>query len=138
MLEPGRTRSVPGLRSPERQLAAPAWPGWQAGRDLVRLCDQGTRLCDQGTRLCHQGTRLCHQGTCDACCNVAIAITTAPAQDVSRMFTTPSINGLRRHLELKAVLAAIFNEGAKVVDELCGGVVPHMCRVGERLVVDCP
>jgi hypothetical protein len=54
------------------------------------------------------------------------------------MFTTPSVDNLGRHLKLLAMLAAIFNQRAKVVDKLCGCVVSDMCRAGERLVIDCP
>jgi hypothetical protein len=47
------------------------------------------------------------------------------------MFTTPPVNNLGRHLELMAVFISVSDEGPKVIDKLCGGVVSHMCRTGE-------
>jgi hypothetical protein len=43
----------------------------------------------------------------DARCDVATAVTPAPAQDVSRMLTTPPVHDFGCHLELRAVFAAL-------------------------------
>src|SRR6478736_10400853 len=67
-----------------------------------------------------------------------MAIAAAPAQDVARMFATPPVDDLRRHLELTAVFAAIADKRPKVVDNLGRRVVPHMRRTGERFVIDSP
>src|SRR5258708_20223137 len=80
----------------------------------------------------------CLQGRRDPRGYVAIAITAAPAQDVSRVFTAPTGNHFRCHLKLVAVFVAFSNQRTEVVDKLCGSVVSDMCRSGERLVINCP
>src|SRR6266542_3243034 len=72
----------------------------------------------------------------DAGGDVAIAMTAAPAQDVPRMLAAPAVNDLGRHLQLIAVLAAVPDQRAEIVDELRGGVVTHMRCRGERFVID--
>src|SRR4030088_164152 len=84
----------------------------------------------------HRAGRSCHQCRRGAYRDVAVAIAAAPAQDVSRMFTTPPVNYFRRHLKLMAVFAALSDERAEVVDKLCGGVVPDVRRAGERFVIN--
>jgi hypothetical protein len=49
--------------------------------------------------------RLVRRG--DARCDVAMAVTPAPAQDVSAMLTTPPVHDFGCHLELGAVFAAV-------------------------------
>jgi len=51
------------------------------------------------------------------------------------MFTAPSVNDLRGHLKLMTMLASIFNQRAKVIDQFSGGVVSDVRGAGERLMV---
>jgi hypothetical protein len=52
------------------------------------------------------------------------------------MFTAPPVDHLGGHLQLTAVFVALRDERTEVVDKFCGGVVPDMCRAGERLVIN--
>ncbi len=51
------------------------------------------------------------------------------------MFTGPSVSDLGGHLKLMTMLAPIFDQGAKVIDEFSGSVVSHVRGAGERLMV---
>ena len=51
------------------------------------------------------------------------------------MFTAPSVNDLGGHLKLRTMLASIFDERAKVVDQFSGSVVSDVRGAGERLMV---
>jgi len=51
------------------------------------------------------------------------------------MFTTPSVNDLGGHLKLLTMLASIFDQRAKVIDEFSGRVVSDVCGAGECFVV---
>src|SRR6266571_7303348 len=76
------------------------------------------------------------RGRRNPCRNVAVTIAAAPAQNVRRVFTAPSVYNFRRHLEILAMLAPGFDQRAKVVDELGGRVISDMRGAGERFVVD--
>src|SRR5262245_34769439 len=62
----------------------------------------------------------------DACRNVIMAVTAAPAQDVPRVLATPPVDDFWCHLEPGAVFVAVADERPQVIDELGGSVVPHM------------
>ncbi len=51
------------------------------------------------------------------------------------MFTAPSVNDLGGHLELITMLASIFDQRAKVIDDLSGRVVSYVRGAGERFMV---
>jgi hypothetical protein len=51
------------------------------------------------------------------------------------MFTAPSVNDLGGHLKLMAMLASIFDERAKVIDQFSGSVVSDVRGASERLMV---
>ena len=51
------------------------------------------------------------------------------------MFTAPSVNDLGGHLKLVTMLASIFDQRAKVIDEFSGSVVSHVRGAGERFMV---
>src|SRR6266851_1031953 len=67
---------------------------------------------------------------------VPVAIAPAPAQDVPRMFAAPPVDDLGRHLQLEVVLTTVLDERAEVIDQFRGGVVAHMCRTGERFMIN--
>ena len=75
------------------------------------------------------------RGRRNPCRNVAVTISAAPAQNVSGMFTAPSVNDLGRHLKLVTMLAPIFDQRPKVIDEFSGSVVSDVRGAGERFVV---
>src|SRR6266498_5808941 len=75
------------------------------------------------------------RGRRNPCRNVAVTIAAAPAQNVRRVFTAPSVYNFRRHLEILAMLAPGFDQRAKVVDELGGRVISDMRGAGERFMV---
>ena len=51
------------------------------------------------------------------------------------MFTAPSVNDIGGHLKLMTVLASIFDQRAKVIDEFSGSVVSDVRGAGERFMV---
>src|SRR5215813_1795535 len=70
--------------------------------------------------------------------NILMAVAPAPAQYVTRVLTAPSVYNLGCHLQPGSVLTAALDERAKVIDQLRGGVVAHMCRPGERFMINSP
>src|SRR6516164_4738640 len=70
--------------------------------------------------------------------DVVIAVAPAPAQYVPRVLTAPAVDNLGSHLQPGAVLTAILDERAKIIDQFRGGVIAHMCRAGERFVINGP
>src|SRR5215471_6437418 len=70
--------------------------------------------------------------------NVLIAVASAPAQYVPRVLTAPTVYNLGSHLQPGAVLTAVLDERAKVIHQFRGGVIAHMCRAGERFVINGP
>ena len=51
------------------------------------------------------------------------------------MFTGPSVNDLGGHLKVITMLASIFDQRAKVIDEFSGSVVSDVRGAGERFMV---
>src|SRR5215471_18529080 len=70
--------------------------------------------------------------------NVLMAVAPAPAQYVPRVFTAPPVDNLGRHLQPRAVLTAVLDERAEIIDQFRGGVIAHMRRAGERFVINGP
>ena len=87
---------------------------------------------------CGTGRRRAVHGTTAAVTRTAmsaITVTAAPAQDITRMFTAPSVNDLGGHLKIVTMLAPIFDQRAEVIDEFSGSVVSDVRGAGERLMV---
>ena len=74
----------------------------------------------------------------DARRDVVMAVPAAPAQNVSGVFTAPTVNDLWRLLKLTAMFTAITYERPKIIDKLCGGVVSNVRGTGKCFVIDCP
>src|SRR5215471_14454423 len=70
--------------------------------------------------------------------DIAVTVTPAPAQDVSRMFAAPPVDHLGGHLEVRVVLAAVFYQRTEIIDQLCRRVIAHMCGTGQRIVIGGP
>src|SRR6266571_6172522 len=70
--------------------------------------------------------------------DVFVAVAPAPAQNVPGMLAAPPVDHFRRHLELRAVLAPVFDQRAQVINELGGRVITHMGRGGQRFVIGGP
>src|SRR5262249_61388934 len=74
----------------------------------------------------------------DACRNVIMAVTAAPAQDVPRVLATPPVNDFWCHLEPGAVFVAVAGGGPPGNDRLGGRVAPPMRSGRPRFRVDGP
>src|SRR5260370_14863147 len=135
------TRRKPFCGGPRHEPTHPSVAGFSAVRAATRVrqrpaaVDGVPALISRayGIRRRRAGSR--HHGRGDPCRDVAITIATAPAQDITGMFTAPSVNDLGGHLKLVTMLASIFDQRAEVIDKFSGRIVSDVRGAGERFMV---